>query len=63
MKHDSTPDQGREVAARAYALWERAGRPEGRDNEFWCQAEQEMGQDEDAGKPVWERLPKAFPPV
>lgn len=61
MKHDSTPDQGRDVAARAYALWERAGHPQGRDDEFWAQAEQELGCDEAQGKAAWERLPKACP--
>jgi hypothetical protein len=32
----------REVSARAYELWERAGRPSGRDQEFWFQAEDEL---------------------
>jgi Protein of unknown function (DUF2934) len=30
-----------EVANRAYRLWENAGRPPGRDLEFWIQAEAE----------------------
>ena len=30
-----------EVANRAYRLWENAGRPHGRDLEFWVQAEAE----------------------
>ncbi|MGY3484420.1 hypothetical protein ACVW1C_002303 [Bradyrhizobium sp. USDA 4011] len=30
------------VAARAYELWEKAGRPEGRDEEFWHLAEQQL---------------------
>ncbi|MGY3134558.1 hypothetical protein ACVWZM_005240 [Bradyrhizobium sp. USDA 4501] len=30
------------VAARAYELWEKAGKPEGRDEEFWHLAEQEL---------------------
>ena len=30
-----------EVANRAYRLWEDAGRPHGRDLEFWVQAEAE----------------------
>ncbi|MGY4474478.1 DUF2934 domain-containing protein [Bradyrhizobium sp. USDA 3364] len=30
------------VAARAYQLWEKAGKPEGRDEEFWRLAEQEL---------------------
>ena len=28
-----------EVANRAYRLWEQAGKPHGRDLEFWIQAE------------------------
>lgn len=31
-----------QIAARAYALWEAQGRPEGRDQEFWFAAEQEL---------------------
>jgi Protein of unknown function (DUF2934) len=30
------------IAARAYELRERAGKPEGRDEEFWRLAEQEL---------------------
>lgn len=33
---------GEAVAARAYQLWEKAGKPEGRDEEFWHLAEQEL---------------------
>ena len=29
------------IRDRAYALWQEAGRPEGRDHEFWHQAEAE----------------------
>jgi 2,3-bisphosphoglycerate-independent phosphoglycerate mutase len=32
----------REVSARAHELWERAGPPSGRDQEFWFQAEDEL---------------------
>ena len=32
----------KEIAARAYKLWEQNGRPEGRDEEFWRLAEQEL---------------------
>lgn len=39
------------VAARAYELWEKAGRPEGRDEEFWHLAEQEL-LNEDKGSPL-----------
>ena len=31
-----------EITERAFELWERAGRPEGRQDEFWCQAEHEL---------------------
>ena len=30
------------IAVRAYELWEKAGKPEGRDEEFWHLAEQEL---------------------
>ncbi len=30
------------VALRSYLLWEQAGRPQGRDVEFWLQAESEL---------------------
>jgi hypothetical protein len=31
-----------QVKARAHQLWEAAGRPEGREHEFWYQAEKEL---------------------
>jgi hypothetical protein len=31
-----------EVVRRAYELWEKGGRPEGRDQEFYHQAEREL---------------------
>ncbi|MBR0869010.1 DUF2934 domain-containing protein [Bradyrhizobium tropiciagri] len=31
-----------EVRQRAHALWELAGRPEGREQEFWHEAEREL---------------------
>ena len=31
-----------EVVRRAYELWEKAGQPEGRDQEFYHQAEREL---------------------
>jgi Protein of unknown function (DUF2934) len=45
-----------EIAERAYALWCAAGRPEGRDPEFWPEAEAEVraarrGRGLKAGKP------------
>ena len=32
------------IALRAYELWDDAGRPEGRSDEFWFQAEEEFRQ-------------------
>jgi Protein of unknown function (DUF2934) len=32
----------KEIKNRAYEIWERNGRPEGREDEFWRQAEQEL---------------------
>jgi hypothetical protein len=32
----------RRIAERARQLWEEAGRPEGRDMEYWLQAEEEL---------------------
>ena len=43
-----TKDQ---VIHRAYELWEQAGKPEGRDEEFYYQAEQEL-RNEDKSSPV-----------
>ena len=31
-----------EIIHRAYELWEQAGKPDGRDQEFYHQAEQEL---------------------
>jgi len=35
----STDEQ---IRIRAHQLWEQAGKPAGRENEFWHQAEQEL---------------------
>ncbi|MBR0777906.1 DUF2934 domain-containing protein [Bradyrhizobium diazoefficiens] len=32
----------KEIAARAYKMWEDAGMPEGKDEEYWHAAEQEL---------------------
>ena len=40
-----------EIDARAYQLWEQAGRPEDREAEFWHLAEQEL-RNEDKGSPT-----------
>lgn len=38
----ASPSRRPEVTARAYELWEQAGRPSGRDVDFWLQAEREL---------------------
>lgn len=34
--------RGIEIVRRAYQLWEQAGKPEGRDQEFYLEAEREL---------------------
>ena len=54
------------VAARAYELWEQAGKPEGREEDFWRLAEQELLK-EDQGSPrrtpdtLWARSYPSYP--
>ena len=43
-----------DIAKRAYELWEHAGRPAGKDVEYWLQAESEVSQQQ---RPA--RSPKA----
>ena len=31
-----------QIRKRAFELWEQAGKPEGRDDEFWDQAQREL---------------------
>jgi hypothetical protein len=33
-----------QIRVRAHELWEQAGKPEGREDEFWHQAEKELAQ-------------------
>jgi hypothetical protein len=40
-----------EIVRRAYELWEQAGKPEGRDQEFYHLAEQEL-RDADKSSPL-----------
>lgn len=37
-----TTGQEAEIAKRAYAIWEREGRPKGREVEHWLRAEAEL---------------------
>ncbi|MBC8129572.1 MAG: DUF2934 domain-containing protein [Rhizobiaceae bacterium] len=39
-------DKDAEVRDRAYFLWEEAGRPAGREHEFWAQASREIEGDD-----------------
>jgi hypothetical protein len=48
-------DRNRRVQSRAYSLWEDEGRPHGRHEEHWRQAEQEMGEGD--GAPTGEMAP------
>jgi hypothetical protein len=41
----------KEIKKRAYKLWELNGKPEGREEEFWQQAEQEL-RNEDKSSPL-----------
>ena len=45
------PEITQEIEARAYKLWEQAGRPEDREAEFWQLAEQEL-RNEDRSSPT-----------
>ncbi len=48
---DDADPAKRDVSKRAYALWEQAGRPDGREQEFWSQAETELAAESKAPKP------------
>jgi hypothetical protein len=37
-----TKPAGIDIVRRAYELWEQAGKPDGRDQEFYLQAEREL---------------------
>ncbi|WP_084801069.1 DUF2934 domain-containing protein [Bradyrhizobium sp. Tv2a-2] len=39
-----------QIKVRAHQLWERAGKPEGRDDEFWRQAEREFEEMDEVDK-------------
>lgn len=57
------PTQG-EVAKRAYQIWEKEGRPHGRDREHWKQAERELAATSgSAGVPALKPAPTAVAPA
>jgi hypothetical protein len=43
---EMNPERKRRIEERAYHLWEEAGRPHGRDLEFWEQARELIGMEE-----------------
>ena len=45
-----TIDQHDKIRERAHQLWERADRPEGRDEVFWLEAERELAEEEEANR-------------
>ncbi|MDO8605547.1 MAG: DUF2934 domain-containing protein [Phaeospirillum sp.] len=53
--------QNTDVKDLAYRLWEAAGKPEGRDTDFWLQAEASLAKPESAGKPKPKAAAKAAP--
>lgn len=50
------------VAERARALWEKAGWPNGRDDEFWFQAENELRTEHNSGIPTVIATARKAPP-
>ena len=50
-----------EIRARAYKLWEQAGKPEGREDEFWQQAEQALRETEHLREIATEPPPTMLP--
>ena len=61
-------DPERRIRERAYALWERAGRPDGRADEFWQQARAEearaaaAAEEERIDEEARESFPASDPP-
>jgi DUF2934 family protein len=49
-KEEPMPDEDR-IRRRAQAIWEREGRPEGRQQEHWAQARREIEAEEKASPP------------
>lgn len=54
-----TPHEN-DIRNRAYALWQQEGSPEGRDDDFWHQAERELS--EEAGLDRSEEAAEVTPP-
>jgi Protein of unknown function (DUF2934) len=54
---DMTPREHR-VRARAQELWEKAGRPEGQDERFWYEAEQELDAEDNRHRSTTRTVPR-----
>jgi hypothetical protein len=55
---DATEDQ---IRSYAHQLWENAGKPEGRDQEFWHQAAQQLRTENESSNPDADPMPKVLP--
>jgi len=51
-----------DIRIRSYQLWEAAGRPDGRDIEFWLRAEVDLEAEARYAAKPWVRLPVAVVP-
>src|SRR6266705_2095195 len=71
---NQTKAAGEKIAGVAYTLWERAGRPSGRDEEFWLEAERQIAAAREpsvarsqtsrsAAQPATESKPEGWSPV
>jgi hypothetical protein len=45
------PPTEEQIRKRAFELWEQAGKPEGREDEFWQLAQRELQDAEEGGEP------------
>lgn len=61
MNTTSSPTPGA-IAACAYQLWEKAGRPIGRDQEFWYEAERQLRADASASPSATSSAPASEAP-
>lgn len=50
-------DREQQVRERAYSLWESAGSPEGREQEFWAWAEKLIAEEQGADAPTMADTP------
>ncbi len=55
---DRVKDLAERIRLRAYEIWEREGRPYGRDQEHWAQAEREIGDEPAAAAKTGPRKPR-----